>query len=440
MQHCMSSGPDRDSVEARGILQENGPGLRTPGFSERALCSIEQGRARTLIPRKYGRHSHAQSQEERLRALELRRRPQEGPLVHRAACRPGQVPGAPARYRRPSRCASARRTPPTVATPSSAASRRVPTGSRATRPPGRTTASAPPARVVTRVAPSARPARVVIRVAPSVRPARVATRVAPSVRPVRVTPRAPIVRRVRVATRAAPSVRPVRVTPRAPIARRVRVATPPAPTAPRVRVATPRVPTALRGRAATPRVPTAPRVRAATRAAPSVRPVRATPRVPSARATTGATAPRVASTPRVRVATSRANREGYEPRENRSFGHDRDQRPATPQDDVVLARLEAQAVDATDMTSSGFLELGLGQNLVRALSELGADSPFPIQAATIPSVLEGRDVARPRPHRLRQDDRLRCSARRASAPGSEGLDRAPQAGPCPAGAHPRPDA
>jgi superfamily II DNA/RNA helicase len=86
------------------------------------------------------------------------------------------------------------------------------------------------------------------------------------------------------------------------------------------------------------------------------------------------------------------NREGYEPRENRSFGHDRDQRPAAPQEDVVLARLEAKAVDATDMTSSGFLELGLGQNLVRALSELGADSPFPIQAATIPSVLEGRDV------------------------------------------------
>ncbi|WP_395638188.1 DEAD/DEAH box helicase [Pseudolysinimonas sp.] len=86
------------------------------------------------------------------------------------------------------------------------------------------------------------------------------------------------------------------------------------------------------------------------------------------------------------------NREGYEPRENRGFERDRDQRPAVHQEDVVLARLEAKAVDATDMTSSGFLELGLGQNLVRALSELGADSPFPIQAATIPSVLEGRDV------------------------------------------------
>jgi len=109
-------------------------------------------------------------------------------------------------------------------------------------------------------------------------------------------------------------------------------------------------------------------------------------------------APRREYTPREGGAESRnyvpRNRDGYEPRENRSFGHDRDrdQRPAAPQEDVVLARLEAKAVDATDMTSGGFLELGLGQNLVRALSELGADSPFPIQAATIPSVLEGRDV------------------------------------------------
>ncbi|GHF24865.1 DEAD/DEAH box helicase [Pseudolysinimonas yzui] len=81
------------------------------------------------------------------------------------------------------------------------------------------------------------------------------------------------------------------------------------------------------------------------------------------------------------------NRDGYEPRER-----DRAERPAVHQEDVVLARLEAQAVDATDMQSSGFGELGLGQNLVRVLAELGADTPFPIQAATIPSVLEGRDV------------------------------------------------
>src|SRR5690606_19568188 len=32
------------------------------------------------------------------------------------------------------------------------------------------------------------------------------------------------------------------------------------------------------------------------------------------------------------------------------------------------------------------------QNIVRVLGELGADTPFPIQAATIPDVLAGRDV------------------------------------------------
>ena len=39
-----------------------------------------------------------------------------------------------------------------------------------------------------------------------------------------------------------------------------------------------------------------------------------------------------------------------------------------------------------------FADLGLGGNVVRVLKELGAESPFPIQAATIPVVLEGRDV------------------------------------------------
>ena len=35
---------------------------------------------------------------------------------------------------------------------------------------------------------------------------------------------------------------------------------------------------------------------------------------------------------------------------------------------------------------------GLGENIVRVLAELGAASPFPIQAATIAPILEGRDV------------------------------------------------
>jgi len=58
----------------------------------------------------------------------------------------------------------------------------------------------------------------------------------------------------------------------------------------------------------------------------------------------------------------------------------------------VLERLEAQAIQADEVDGVGFADLGLGGNIVRALKDLGAESPFPIQAATIPVVLEGRDV------------------------------------------------
>ena len=64
----------------------------------------------------------------------------------------------------------------------------------------------------------------------------------------------------------------------------------------------------------------------------------------------------------------------------------------TPQDDVVLERLEAEAIRAEAVDGVSFADLGLGGNIVRALADLGAESPFPIQAATIPVVLEGRDV------------------------------------------------
>ncbi|SFR82805.1 Superfamily II DNA and RNA helicase [Agromyces sp. CF514] len=64
----------------------------------------------------------------------------------------------------------------------------------------------------------------------------------------------------------------------------------------------------------------------------------------------------------------------------------------TPNDDVVLERLEAEAIQAGDVDGVSFGDLGLGNNVVRALADLGAASPFPIQAATIPVVLEGRDV------------------------------------------------
>jgi superfamily II DNA/RNA helicase len=59
---------------------------------------------------------------------------------------------------------------------------------------------------------------------------------------------------------------------------------------------------------------------------------------------------------------------------------------------VVLERLEAQATTASEVVGMSWSDLGLGSNIVRELGLLGAPSPFPIQAATIPDVLAGRDV------------------------------------------------
>ncbi|MEO7350143.1 MAG: DEAD/DEAH box helicase [Terrimesophilobacter sp.] len=100
---------------------------------------------------------------------------------------------------------------------------------------------------------------------------------------------------------------------------------------------------------------------------------------------------------------------GYERPERRS--HDsrppREERPRRDSDfypakdagerfsaheDVVLERLEADAIQASDVEGVTFGDLGLGANIVRELATLGAASPFPIQAATIPDVLKGMDV------------------------------------------------
>ena len=70
----------------------------------------------------------------------------------------------------------------------------------------------------------------------------------------------------------------------------------------------------------------------------------------------------------------------------------RETAPRVQHEDVVLERLTAQAVTAGEVDGIGFADLGLGSNIVRVLTELGAETPFPIQAATIPDVLAGRDV------------------------------------------------
>lgn len=48
-----------------------------------------------------------------------------------------------------------------------------------------------------------------------------------------------------------------------------------------------------------------------------------------------------------------------------------------------------KAEEVADVT---FGDLGLGSNIVEVLTNMGAATPFPIQAASIPAVLEGRDV------------------------------------------------
>jgi len=63
-----------------------------------------------------------------------------------------------------------------------------------------------------------------------------------------------------------------------------------------------------------------------------------------------------------------------------------------PTEDVVHERLEAKVVAAPEIEGTTFADLGLGSNIVETLKGLGAESPFPIQGATIPSILEGRDV------------------------------------------------
>ncbi|MGB3731031.1 DEAD/DEAH box helicase [Microbacterium sp.] len=108
---------------------------------------------------------------------------------------------------------------------------------------------------------------------------------------------------------------------------------------------------------------------------------------------------------------SRDDRPRFEDRGDR-FGHDRSRREDRPSRsdwnrastgsathalheehvDVVHERLEAQAVQATEVADVTFGDLGLGSNIVEVLRNMGAATPFPIQAATIPSILEGRDV------------------------------------------------
>jgi superfamily II DNA/RNA helicase len=95
-------------------------------------------------------------------------------------------------------------------------------------------------------------------------------------------------------------------------------------------------------------------------------------------------APRRDSTDR---APRRFDRDDRAPRRD-----DVERKQFVPADDVKLEKLQAEATIAADVEGVTFGDLGIGGNISRVLQELGASSPFPIQAATIPDVLAGKDV------------------------------------------------
>ncbi len=60
-------------------------------------------------------------------------------------------------------------------------------------------------------------------------------------------------------------------------------------------------------------------------------------------------------------------------------------------EDVVLERLDA-VEQSEAITTNSFEEMGLHPKVIIALTGMGAETPFPIQASTIPAAMSGRDV------------------------------------------------
>ncbi|OAN39563.1 DEAD/DEAH box helicase [Microbacterium sp. H83] len=88
----------------------------------------------------------------------------------------------------------------------------------------------------------------------------------------------------------------------------------------------------------------------------------------------------------------RDDRTSRDARPNRSDWNAKPKAAFEPTDDVVHERLEAKSVAAVEVDGVTFADLGLGSNITETLANMGAASPFPIQAASIPAVIEGRDV------------------------------------------------
>ncbi len=103
-------------------------------------------------------------------------------------------------------------------------------------------------------------------------------------------------------------------------------------------------------------------------------------------------APRSDERPRRDDRAPRSDRFDEQPRRDSTYYPSKDANPFEPKEDVVLERLEATSIRAEDVEGVSFTDLGLGAGIAGALKSMGAESPFPIQAATIPDVIAGRDV------------------------------------------------
>ncbi|MEU9454592.1 DEAD/DEAH box helicase [Streptomyces sp. NPDC048277] len=63
------------------------------------------------------------------------------------------------------------------------------------------------------------------------------------------------------------------------------------------------------------------------------------------------------------------------------------------QDDELVTQVSEETADTTDTTpQTTFADLGLPEGVVRKLAQNGVTTPFPIQAATIPDALAGKDI------------------------------------------------
>ncbi|MER6077584.1 DEAD/DEAH box helicase, partial [Streptomyces sp. NPDC001833] len=67
--------------------------------------------------------------------------------------------------------------------------------------------------------------------------------------------------------------------------------------------------------------------------------------------------------------------------------------PENVQDDELVTQVSEETADTTDTTpQTTFADLGLPEGVVRKLAQNGVTTPFPIQAATIPDALVGKDI------------------------------------------------